>query len=84
MRKIQARIDIRLIAGIATMTAFALSPQLAQAQAPGSLTQLASPNNCIESLERVDRMPDDGARAQRHGDRRRQPGRQERLRDRLR
>ena len=49
MRKIQARIAIRLIAGIATMTAFALSPQLAQAQASGSLTQLASPNNCIES-----------------------------------
>ena len=49
MRQIQVRVAIRLIAGIAAVTAFALSPQLAQAQTPGSLTQLASPDNCIES-----------------------------------
>ena len=41
MRKITAHLTIRLIIGIAAMTAFALAPQLAQAQAPGSLSELS-------------------------------------------
>ena len=49
MRKIQGRIAIRLIAGIAALIPFALVPQLALAQAPGSLAQLTSPNSCIET-----------------------------------
>ena len=47
MRKIQVRITIRLIAGLAALVAFALVPQIAQAQAPGSLTQLGGSNSCI-------------------------------------
>ena len=49
MRKIQVRVTIRLIAGIAAMIPFALVPQLAEAQAqpPGALAQLASPNSCV-------------------------------------
>ena len=49
MRKIQVCVTIRLIAGIAAMIPFALVPSLAEAQPPGSLTQFASPNSCIES-----------------------------------
>ena len=48
MLKSNARVILRLAAGAAVVIAFALSPQLAQAQTPGALAQLASPNNCIE------------------------------------
>jgi len=49
MRQIQVRITIRLIAGVAALVPFALVPQLAQAQAPGSLAQLTSPNDCVQA-----------------------------------
>lgn len=51
MRKIQVRITIPMIAGIAAMIAFALVPMLAQAraQAPGALAQPAGPNSCIQN-----------------------------------
>ena len=49
MRKIQGRVTIRLIAGIAAVIAFAVAPQLAQAQAPGSLAQLTGSNACIQA-----------------------------------
>lgn len=39
----------RMLLGGAVAIAFAASAQLAQAQAPGALTQLASPNNCIQA-----------------------------------
>ena len=42
------RAIVRLVFGAAVAVAFAVSPQLAQAQATGSLAQLASPNSCIE------------------------------------
>ncbi len=49
MRKITTHLPTRLIIGIAAVIPFALAPQLAQAEVPGSLAQLASPSNCIES-----------------------------------
>jgi len=49
MRKIQVRIAIRLTAGVAALVAFALVPQLAQAQTEGALTQLGGPNSCISA-----------------------------------
>jgi 6-phosphogluconolactonase (cycloisomerase 2 family) len=44
------RLRIRLLAAVASFAAFtlALTPALAEAQAPGSLAQLASPNSCIQ------------------------------------
>jgi DNA-binding beta-propeller fold protein YncE len=49
MRKIQVRITIRFIAGLAALILFAVVPQLAQAQVLGALVQLASPNTCVET-----------------------------------
>jgi DNA-binding beta-propeller fold protein YncE len=49
MRRIQARIAIRLIAGVTTVIGFGLIPQLAQAQTPSTLAQLASPDSCIQT-----------------------------------
>jgi DNA-binding beta-propeller fold protein YncE len=49
MLKSHVHLILRLVAGAAVALAFALSPQLAQAQAPGSLAQLASPNNCLQA-----------------------------------
>jgi DNA-binding beta-propeller fold protein YncE len=48
MLKVNVHVILRLVAGAAIAIAFAVSPQLAQAQTPGALTQLTSPNNCIE------------------------------------
>ena len=48
MLNIDVHVILRLVAGTAALIAFALAPQLAYAQAPGSLAQLASPNNCIQ------------------------------------
>lgn len=42
MPKTDSHLIVRLLAGAAVATAFALTPQLALAQAPGSLTELAS------------------------------------------
>jgi DNA-binding beta-propeller fold protein YncE len=47
MPKRVSRLTLRLLAGVAVAVAFGLTPQLALAQAGGSLTQLASPNNCV-------------------------------------
>jgi len=49
MLKTHLHVILRLVAGAAVAIAFALSPQLALAQAPGSLTQLSSPNNCLQA-----------------------------------
>jgi 6-phosphogluconolactonase (cycloisomerase 2 family) len=51
MREMPVRVTVRLIAGIAAMIPFALVPQLAQAQAqaPGALAQLTSPNSCLQA-----------------------------------
>jgi DNA-binding beta-propeller fold protein YncE len=38
----------RFLAAVAFVAAFAATPALAEAQAPGSLAQLASPNSCIQ------------------------------------
>jgi DNA-binding beta-propeller fold protein YncE len=48
MLEINVHLIFRLAAVTATTIAFALAPQLAHAQAPGSLAQLASPDNCIQ------------------------------------
>ena len=48
MLKINVHLILRLAIGTVTAIAFALAPQLAHAQAPGALAQLASPNNCIQ------------------------------------
>ncbi len=49
MRRVQVHLTTRLILGIAALIPFALTPQLAQAQAPGSLAQLATPNSCVQT-----------------------------------
>ena len=48
MLKINVHLILRLAIGTVTAIASALAPQLAHAQAPGALAQLASPNNCIQ------------------------------------
>ncbi len=49
MRKITTHLTTRMIIGIAATIPFVLAPTLAHAQAPGALTQLTSPSNCIMS-----------------------------------
>jgi DNA-binding beta-propeller fold protein YncE len=51
MRKFHAHLTIRLMIGIATAILFAALPALAQAQAPGSLSQLSGSNICIQGSE---------------------------------
>src|SRR5579862_2315203 len=51
MRKIQVRITVRLTIIAAVAIALAVVPALAEAQAPGSLAQLAGSNSCIATGE---------------------------------
>ena len=51
MRKLHVYLTVRLGLAAAVVIAFAVSPALAQAQAPGSLTQLGGSNSCIASGE---------------------------------
>ena len=48
MLKMNVHAIFRLLLGAGVAIALAAAPSLAQAQTPGSLTQLSSPNNCIE------------------------------------
>ena len=49
MPKIDVHAVLRFVLGSAVAGVFAVSPQLAQAQAPGSLTQLTGSNACIQA-----------------------------------
>ena len=51
MLKMNVHVILRLALGAAVAIAFAAAPQLAQAQAPGSLAQLASPDNCVQASD---------------------------------
>jgi 6-phosphogluconolactonase (cycloisomerase 2 family) len=48
LRKMTARLTIRMIVAIAAVLPFALVPELALAQTPGALTQLGNGNSCVE------------------------------------
>jgi hypothetical protein len=48
MPLLNAGLGRRLLLACAATIAFAVFPQLALAQGPGSLAQLTSPNNCIQ------------------------------------
>jgi len=54
------RVRAQLLAAAVFAAAFALTPGLAHAQAPGSLSQLASPNSCIQWSEGSANCPTDG------------------------
>ena len=49
LRKLQVHLTVRLGIAAAIVIAFAVSPALAQAQAPGSLAQLGGSDSCIAS-----------------------------------
>ena len=61
MLKINVHVILGPVVGAAVAIAFALAPQLAQAQAPGALTQLGGPNSCIQVSSDSPECPTDTA-----------------------
>ena len=61
MRAIKAYAAVRPVLVIAAASLLAAFPQIAHAQAPGGLTQLADPNSCIEVTSESTECPTQGA-----------------------